>query len=155
MKIELIAKSLTMWSCMITVAVMAAPQTAQAGLPACVPKVSQAVVRVPPGKPRMMAGYFQLDNGCRNAIVLNTVRSSDFGEVSIHETVERENVARMRYVPALTVAPGDRVVFRPGGLHLMLMKPKTNLKIGSRIPIRMSGPGWSLQVMFDVKGMAG
>ncbi len=130
------------------------PQAAAAQTPVCVPVISQAVVRVPPGKPKMMAGYFRLDNPCRKAVVLNAARSAKFGEVSIHETVERDGMARMRYVPSLVIAAGDRVLFQPGGLHLMMMKPRAAVAIGTRIPVRLSGPGWSQQVLFEVRGMS-
>jgi copper(I)-binding protein len=41
--------------------------------------------------------------------------------VELHTTLEVDGLRRMQAVPELSVAPGERIGFRPGGLHLMLM----------------------------------
>ena len=41
----------------------------------------------------------------------------------------------MREVPELRIAPDGAAVLQPGGLHLMLMQPKSPLKPGSRVAI--------------------
>lgn len=119
----------------------------------CAPTISDAVIRMPPGKPRMMAGYFSIENTCDKAIVLNKVRSASFGDSQMHQTVVSGGVARMRFLPSMTIAKGDRAVFRAGGLHLMMMKPKATIQPGQRITVRLSGPGWSRSVPFVVQSM--
>lgn len=121
---------------------------------ACKPVVSDAVLRVAPGGMGMAAGYFRIENPCSSAVVLNRAASPAFRSVSIHQTVSVGGVSRMRALPSMTLARGDRALFTPGGLHIMFMQASRALPVGSRVPVTLSGPGWSLTTSFVVRSAA-
>ena len=121
---------------------------------ACKPVVSDAVLRVAPGGMGMAAGYFRIENPCSSAVVLNRAASPAFRSVSIHQTVSVDGVSRMRALPSMTLARGDRALFTPGGLHIMFMQAARALPVGSRVPVTLSGPGWSLTTSFVVRSAA-
>jgi copper(I)-binding protein len=101
----------------------------------CRPLVREGWVRMPPGKMPMMAGFGRIVNPCPMPAKIVSVRSPSFGSVELHETRLIEGVSRMRPVPELRLAPDGSAVLKPGGLHLMLMRPTAALKPGSRVVI--------------------
>lgn len=111
--------------------------SAVAAEPACV-SLREGWVRLPPGAMPMAAGYGQIRNDCRQAVVVVAAGSKAFGEVSLHETTVVGGVSRMRAVERLPIAPGATVSLKPGGLHLMLMQPEVALKEGAQLPLRLS-----------------
>lgn len=86
----------------------------------------------------MAAGYGQIRNDCREAVVVVAAGSKAFGDVSLHETTLVDGVSRMRAVERLPIAAGATVALKPGGLHLMLMQPEVALKEGAQLPLRLS-----------------
>lgn len=111
--------------------------SAIAAEPACV-SVREGWVRLPPGAMPMAAGYGQIHNGCRRAVVVVGAGSKAFGDVSLHETTLVDGVSRMRAVERLPIAAGATVALKPGGLHLMLMQPEVPLSEGKVLPLRLS-----------------
>lgn len=101
----------------------------------CRPQIREGWVRMPPGKTPMMAGFGRIVNPCAMPAKIVSVGSPSFGSVELHETRLIEGVSRMRPVPELRLAPDGSAVLKPGGLHLMLMRPTTALKPGSRVVI--------------------
>jgi copper(I)-binding protein len=106
--------------------------------------VENAWIRaVPPGA-AMLAGYATLKNTGDAPIVVNGANSAEFGDVSLHESVNENGVERMRPLGDVAIAPGASVVFAPSGKHFMLMDPKRALKAGDTLKIHIStksGPG--------------
>jgi len=111
--------------------------SAVAAAPACV-SLRDGWVRLPPGAMPMAAGYGQIRNDCREAVVVVAAGSKAFGDVSLHETTLIDGVSRMRAVERLPIAAGATVALKPGGLHLMLMQPEVALKEGAQLPLRLS-----------------
>ncbi|MCS4280711.1 copper(I)-binding protein [Stenotrophomonas rhizophila] len=111
--------------------------SAAAAAPACV-SLRDGWVRLPPGAMPMAAGYGQIRNDCREAVVVVAAGSKAFGDVSLHETTLVDGVSRMRAVERLPIAAGATVALKPGGLHLMLMQPEVALKEGAQLPLRLS-----------------
>jgi copper(I)-binding protein len=70
----------------------------------------------------MSAGYFVLTNNSEQAISITHVTSPEFASVEMHETVIKDEVARMISLGTLTVPAGETVTFERGGKHLMLMR---------------------------------
>lgn len=90
---------------------------------------------MPPGKMPMMAGFGRIVNHCSKPATILSASSPSFGSVELHETRVVDGVSRMRPVPQLRLAPDGAAVLKPGGMHLMLMRPEATLKPGSRIVI--------------------
>lgn len=123
----------------------------------CRPTVREGWVRLPPSGPAAkmataMAGYGRIVNTCAMPVVVVGASSPSFGSVMLHETRTADGVSKMRHVPELRVAPDGSVVFRPGGLHVMLTKPRVPLKPGSKIVVEFAlKGGGSLLGEFEVR----
>jgi copper(I)-binding protein len=106
--------------------------------------VENAWIRAAPPGATMLAGYAMLKNAGDAPIVVSGASSADFGDVSLHESVNENGVERMRPLGAVSIAPGGSIVFAPGGKHFMLMDAKRDLKAGDSVKIHIatsSGPG--------------
>jgi copper(I)-binding protein len=101
-------------------------------------EIEHAWIRTAPPGAMMLAGYATLRNSGDAPVAIAGATSADFGEVSLHETVEENGVARMRALGEVTIAPGAQVVFAPGGKHLMLMRPTHAQKAGESIKIHFN-----------------
>jgi hypothetical protein len=74
----------------------------------------------------MSAAYLALTNNSQEAIRINRIGSPDFDAVELHESSFEDGIAKMRPVDAIVIAPGSTVTLQRGGLHLMLMRQKTD-----------------------------
>ncbi|HSN19638.1 MAG TPA: copper chaperone PCu(A)C [Usitatibacter sp.] len=117
--------------------------------------VSDAWIRLLPGG-APSAGYFTLHNDSPVDVRLESAASPDFGEVSMHRTVEEAGSARMEPVDEAVVPAHGELRFAPGGYHLMMMQPKPGLKPGAQavVALRLSG-GRTLTASFPIRGPAG
>jgi copper(I)-binding protein len=75
----------------------------------------------------MSAGYLTLHNNSKSDIRITQVTSPQFDAVEIHETIVENDIARMRRVDELLVAPGETVRLERRGLHLMLKEAKEDI----------------------------
>jgi len=109
----------------------------------CRPQVRDAWVRLGPAGMPMMAGFGRIENACATPVTITGASSVAFGSVELHETRLIDGVNRMRHLSELRIAPGDSAVFKPGGMHLMLMQPHAQLEAGSRVAVsfELSGGG--------------
>lgn len=105
---------------------------------------------IPGGRP--MAGYFTVSNRGDTERRLVGVVSADFGAVHMHESVDNDGTASMRPVDHVVVPAGGRVELRPGGYHLMLMKPQRELNVGDKVPMTLEfEDGGSQSAVFTIK----
>lgn len=88
---------------------------------------NDVVVKPPMPGMQMTAGYLTLRNNSGDEITIDRVTSPQFGRVEMHETVIEDGVSRMQALPEVVLAPGAAVEFKPGGKHLMLMRPGDDL----------------------------
>lgn len=133
---------------------------ASAALPACArdcaPTVSEGWLRMPPVEMPMLAGFGRISNDCDAPVTITGVRSTAFGDASLHETRIVDGVSRMRGVPALEVEAGGDAVLAPGGLHLMLMQPVGTLEPGATVEVEfLLDGGGVLRGGFEVRGPGG
>jgi copper(I)-binding protein len=105
----------------------------------------------PPGV-AMMAGYMALRNNTSRTQVLVAASSSDFETVMIHRTIVKDGMAGMEHAPQIELTPNARLIFAPGGYHLMLMNPKRILRAGDRVDITLEFRGGLVSpVAFEVR----
>jgi periplasmic copper chaperone A len=121
---------------------LSAPATARD----CRPQVREGWVRMPPSGMSMktmpmMAGFGRIVNHCSTPVTIVSARSPSFGSAELHETRVVDGVSRMRPVPELRLPPDGIAVLKPGGMHLMLMRPGATLKPGSRIVVEFELAG--------------
>ena len=74
-----------------------------------------------------MAGFLSLRNEGDSAQALISIDSQDFEQIQIHEMSMHDGVMRMRPLPRLDIAPHAQVDLAPGGVHLMLFRPRRAL----------------------------
>jgi hypothetical protein len=114
--------------------------------------VDNAWVRESPPGVTVMAGYMALRNNTPRSQVLVAASSSGFEAVMIHRTVVKDGVAGMAHTPQIELAPSARLIFAPGGYHLMLMNPKRALRAGDPVVIKLEfRSGLVLPVAFEVR----
>ncbi len=76
---------------------------------------------------QMTAAYFTLTNNTTQPIKITRVTSPEFESVEMHESVLEDGMTRMYALGDLTILAGAIVNFEPGGKHLMLMRPITDV----------------------------
>ncbi len=122
----------------------------------CAPQVREGWVRLTPGGMPMHAGFGRIENRCAAPVTVVGASSPSYGSVELHETRIVDGVSRMRAVPELRIAPDDAAVLKPGGLHLMLMQPKSKLKAGGKVAIEFEfADGGKVLGEFEVRGPGG
>ncbi|WP_405224565.1 copper chaperone PCu(A)C [Lentisalinibacter sediminis] len=77
-------------------------------------------IRAVPPTASATAGYFVLENGSGEDVVLEAVTATGIPRVEIHETTMADGVMRMRRLDTVAIAAGETATFAPGGRHLML-----------------------------------
>jgi copper(I)-binding protein len=114
-------------------------------------QVKDAWIRwLPAGAPG--GGYMTLVNTGTAARVLIGATSSDYGEVSMHQTRVRNGVNEMTPVASIELRPQILVRFAEGGYHLMLLQPKRPLKPGDRVLVTLRfAQGPSVEAAFEVR----
>lgn len=91
----------------------------------------------PPGTP-MGVGYLVIRNHSERDITLVSASTPRAGHVSMHETLMKDGVMRMRQLKkGLTISAGEAVEFKPNSYHLMLEKLTEPLKEGESIPLTL------------------
>lgn len=94
------------------------------------PVLEDAWIRsLPPGM-KMTAGFGTLRNVTDEAIELVAFDCNVFQDVSLHLTEKVDGMSSMREIDSHTLQPGEVLTMEPGGYHLMLMGPLTNMAPG-------------------------
>lgn len=110
-----------------------------AGLaPAGTVRIDDPWIREAPPKATMLAAYMTITNISGEQLVLQAASSPDFKMITIHRTEMSEGAAHMMKQPALTIEAGKSVELKPGGYHLMLMKPQRRLTEGDEVQLQLS-----------------
>jgi len=109
------------------------------------------VREAPPGA-RALAGYMRIHNHSDAQLALLFANSADFERVELHVTRHDNDRMRMEQVDHVALLPGEAVEFAPGGMHLMLMGPRRELKAGDRVRIELTfSDGTATDVVFPVR----
>jgi copper(I)-binding protein len=129
--------------CFLLALALCAPTASAQAADACRPQVREGWVRLGPAGMPMMAGFGRIENHCPAPVTITAASSPAFDSAELHETRMVDGVNRMRQLPELRIAPGGVAVLKPGGMHLMLVKPHARLKPGSRVAVSfaLSGGG--------------
>jgi copper(I)-binding protein len=112
--------------------------------------IERAWIRAAPPGAMMLAGYASLRNAGDSPLTVTGAGSADFGDISLHRSVEENGVERMLPLGHIVIAPGASVEFAPGGRHFMLMQPARALRAGDRVKIHIdteaeAGDGASME----------
>ncbi len=83
------------------------------------------------------AVYFMLRNPGPDTLVLSSVEIDVAGSVSLHRSVDRNDMSSMVPVDSVMVAPRDSVAFAERGLHIMASDLHTALRVGDTVVARL------------------
>ncbi len=97
--------------------------------------IKDSWIREAPPTSRVLAGYFILHNKDQKDNVIISVKSKDFVEVEIHLSKVQQGMMKMEKQDKLILPKGEMFHFKPGGYHLMLIKPKRKLHSGDKVEI--------------------
>ncbi len=90
----------------------------------------------PPGTD-VVGGYLILNNLTDKPLTLVKVTSPNFESVEIHQTVVKSGIESMLPVDKLVIPASQSVEFKPGGYHLMLMRPRKSLFSGDMVTLTL------------------
>lgn len=82
------------------------------------------------------SGVFMRVTSARDARLIG-VRSGAAGVVEVHRMEMKGQTMTMRAVPEVELPAGKTVEFSSGGLHVMLMALKHQLKAGDEVPLTL------------------
>jgi len=99
--------------------------------------VRNAWIREAPPVAKSHAAYMELLNNGDKGVDIISIVADDYGKTMLHKTVEKNGMATMEHVDVLVIPPRDAVKLQPGGLHIMLMNPKRQLKSGDTVKITL------------------
>lgn len=102
------------------------------------------------------AAYFELQGGDHDDSLVRAA-SPVAQKVELHTHLMNDGMMQMRQVPEVPVPANGQVVFKPGGLHVMLIGLKAPLAAGTRFPLELrfrSGKVVSIEVPVQAPGEA-
>lgn len=118
-------------------------------------RVTEAWSRATPAVAPVAGGFMTLANAGDREDRLLRVESGIAQRVEIHEMRHEDGVMRMRQLAdGLAVPAGGTVVLKPGGYHLMFIKPLRALAEGERFDATLVFQrAGKVKVVFDVRAM--
>jgi copper(I)-binding protein len=109
------------------------------------------VAEAPPVAP-VMGGYMKIENETDKPISITRASCPEFETVEIHEMSMSGGMMKMREIEKLDIPAGGKVELKPGGYHLMLIKPKKLFKKGDTLTVTLhTADGQSQAVKMEVK----
>lgn len=120
------------------------------------PVATPGWVRLVPPVLKDTAAYLTLENRGTTPLRLVEAETEVAQRVSFHRDYREhrhgQEVLGMRPLPHVDIPPGGKVVFRPGGYHLMLEGLKRPLKAGEKVAITLRfQDGTRLKVLLPVE----
>tara|TARA_Y100001933_G_C18943711_1_gene540677 strand:+ start:701 stop:1207 length:507 start_codon:yes stop_codon:yes gene_type:complete len=92
-------------------------------------------VRYAPPNASMHAGYAVLRNNSNQEVNLISASSPNYKTVEIHRSRITNGLATMSKENKIVIPPRGQIMFKPQGLHFMLMYPHRKIKLGDKIRI--------------------
>lgn len=109
------------------------------------------VAEAPPVAP-VMGGYMKIANKTDKLVSITSASCPDFEKVEIHEMSMSGGMMKMQQIEKLDVPAHGKVELKPGGYHLMLIKPRQAFKKGDTLTVTLNmSDGQSQTVNMEVK----
>ena len=118
-------------------------------------RILQATILEAPPTAFMIGGYMRIENTAKHPILLLTVRSEQ-GTVQMHDMTVVNQLMSMRKIEgALSIGPGETLVFEPGQKHFMIADWPKSMRLGDQFTALLSFQDnqgvFDVPVVFDVK----
>ena len=101
------------------------------------PEVNDFWLQAAPPNATVMAAYGTLNNTSNKDIILVDAYSPAFAMTMIHQSIVVDGVAKMIHQDELVIKPNNKLTFKPGSYHIMLMQPKFKINKGDEIKINL------------------
>jgi copper(I)-binding protein len=101
-------------------------------------QVGHAYAPVSIGAGKTGAVYFMIVNETETPDRLVSAKTPAARKAEVHNHLMQDGIMKMRKVDGLEIAAGGRVMFKPGGYHLMLFGLTAPLKEGSSIEVELT-----------------
>ncbi|MCG6914783.1 copper chaperone PCu(A)C [bacterium BMS3Abin03] len=93
---------------------------------------------VRPGAEKMSTAlYFTIENEGDETDTLYSIDSDASNMIQMHETYSKDDLMGMREIGQIVINPGEKVTLEPGGMHIMVMKLKKDLKIKDKVAFNL------------------
>jgi copper(I)-binding protein len=99
-------------------------------------KVENAWVRAPAPGQAVVGGFLDITSAASDATLV-LASTPVAGVTELHEMSMKDGVMIMRPVPYIRLPKGQTIKLAPGGLHLMLIDLKKQLKSGEKVPLTL------------------
>lgn len=97
--------------------------------------ISDGWVRASLGAGKTTAAYITLDNSHGPSDTLLSVSTPVAKATEIHTMTMDGDIMRMRQMETAPLPNGEKLVFQPGGMHLMLIGLTTKVEAGDEVPL--------------------
>jgi copper(I)-binding protein len=113
-------------------------------------------LRATPGGAKVAGGYLTLANTGKEPDHLLSAKIPIASKGEVHEMSMDNGMMHMRELPdGLEIKPGETIVLKPGGYHLMFLDLKDSLKQGDMVEGTLTfAKAGEINVMFKVGGIA-
>jgi copper(I)-binding protein len=117
--------------------------------------ITQAWSRATPGGARVAGGYLTIENRGSAPDRLIGASAEVAEKIQVHEMSMNNGVMTMRQLDkGLAIEPGKTVKLAPGGIHLMMLNPKSPLRQGDKVPVTLEfEKAGKVPVSLDVQGV--
>ena len=102
--------------------------------------VANAWARATPGGATVGAAFLEIRTDKNTSDRLTGVSSPVADKAEVHSSSMQNGVMKMRRLDAIDLKPGETLVLKPMGDHIMLFNLKQPLKEGDAVPPCRSGP---------------
>ncbi len=126
---------------------------AKSAMPAAeVVVIKDAYIRAMPPGQKVTAMFVTLDNTSDHAHDLVKVESNVSDAVELHEHKHVNGMMKMGQVSSIAIPKKGSVALQPGGYHVMLIGLKQDLKLGDKVPMKLTfEDGSSQDIQPEVK----
>ncbi len=100
--------------------------------------VHNAWVRSAPPNAKVLAAYMTIMNQSEEPRALIAVSSSRFGKIELHKTEMHGDTMKMIHQKQLNIPAQGSLILKPGGYHLMLMKPESVPQAGESVGMELN-----------------
>ncbi len=98
--------------------------------------VDPYVRAVPPGQ-KISAAFLQLDNASDSMQSIVSASSPAAEVVELHTHIHDNGMMKMRRIEKIDIPAKGKTLLKPGGLHIMLIDLKNNLKLGQEVSVTL------------------
>lgn len=117
-------------------------------------RIEHPFARATPPGAKSGGAFLTIVNSGTTAATLVGVASPVAGAAELHQMAMDGGVMTMRAVRALDVPPGGKLELKPGGYHIMLLDLAQPLKVGDKVPLKLSFQNLgTIEVAVEVEAM--